>query len=104
MSKPRYIWWSYAKAMIMAYPGRLQSDGPHKATTEREIAAVRQAIEETRKSHNGDVKMQVIDLLFWQKAVTLDGASEICYISPATAARYHRDFIRLVGKNFGLMD
>ena len=53
MSKPRYRWWGYAKAMLRAYP-----DG---VTTE-ERTAIESAIEETNRLVDGADRMKVVEL------------------------------------------
>lgn len=71
MSKPRYHWWAYAKAMVR---------------------------------QNGDIRLALIDLVFWKQSHKLDGAAMKLYISEQTARRYHKEFIWLVGFCYGLED
>lgn len=105
MSKPREIWWSYAKAMIRQYPRISQAAGAPcqlSATKQKELDAVNQAIEITAQKINGKDRLAVIDYLFYQQGFTLDQAATRLYISEGTARRYHRDFVRLVGECYGL--
>lgn len=69
----------------------------------RELEAVRQAIEETRTLPNGEERLEMVRLVFWKKMHTLEGAAIKCYISYPTAKRWHKEFILLVGENFGLL-
>ena len=134
MSTPRYIWWSYAKAMIRQYPllkteyedlhrqnvtasmTGLPGGGSASRTTEkvalrqlpaikqREFDAVDMAIQATRKMPNGKDRMKVISLVYWKEGLTIEGAAQRIPCSKETAWRYHRDFVRLVGKKYGLTD
>lgn len=135
MSRPRYKWWAYAKAMIREYPLRYEelqqrrfprvvanynticrsgSDVSRQteqlAMTElpgvaaREYEAVRSAIARTNAMRDGAERMRLIDAVFWRRTHTLQGAALACHVSYITAARWHGEFIRLVGYNFGLID
>ena len=131
MSSPRYGWWQYAKYMIRIYPelkqelellqaqkvtaGSMEVRGSNTAgrTTEtaalkqlspakqRQYDAVSKAIEITKRSRNGDIKLNVIDLVLWKATHKIDGAAIKLYIGETTARRYHGDFIRLVGYCYG---
>lgn len=96
MSNPRYDWWGYVKGMIRRYP-----DG---YVNEKEAAAVKSAIENTSKMNNGDDRLKIVDLVFWKRTHTLPGAAMQIPCSERTAQEWHRQFIRLVAKNFGLID
>ena len=134
MSKPRYIWWSYAKAMIRQYPElKEEYDDLHRQNTtapmsgmpggggasrttevitlkqlapakQKEFDAVDQAILRTRKMTNGKERLKIISLVYWKERLTIEGAAMRIPCSKETAWRYHRDFVRLVGKNHGLTD
>lgn len=134
MSKPRYDWWGYAKGMIRRYPqlkaeyeelhrqamridysGMPRTGGSHRATEElalralpaskqRELDAVRQAVEETKIKGTGAERMKLIRLVFWERSCNLTGAAEEIGLSYRTATRYHGDFIRMVAANRGLFD
>ena len=106
MSRPKRIWWSYAKAMIRQYP-EIEKGGAidHLSQTKRkEFEAVKKAIELTNKRRSPENRMQVIRLVFWQSGFTLAQAAARLYISEATAFRYHRDFVMLVGQCYGLVE
>ena len=134
MSKPRYGWWSYVKDMIRRYPALCEaheeelrqrvtqsySEVPGSGKAERgteqtvaramtriavrEYEAVSQAIEQTRQSGNGEAILRMIRLVYWNRSHTLSGAAMAVYISLPTAKRWHGAFIRLVARNFGLLD
>lgn len=102
MSKPRYRWWGYIKSIIRNYP---TLEGKCcQGTTLREQAAVRRAIEQTERMENGGERLQVIDMVFFRQTHTLEGAALMVPCSDRTARRWHTDFIKMVAKEYGLMD
>ena len=102
MSRPRYKWWGYVKAMIRAYPSldRKACQG----TEARECAAVCRAKEATCALPDGEDRLRLVDMVFFRQTHTLDGAAQEIPCSPKTAQRWHRDFIRQVAKEFGLLE
>lgn len=128
MSKPRYKWWSYVKWMIRLYPDRVAElrrrqeasvtanyspvpggSEPGRTTEElgtaslgkavdREVEAVRRAIEETESLANGAERLRLIDLIFWKKTHTLVGACDACHVSERTGRQWHTEFIYMVAK------
>lgn len=134
MSKPRYYWWPYAKAMVKAYPElKREYESIHQQritqsiisvsgcnclsrTTEqtairqlpparqREYDAVTKAIEQTKLRSSADERIALIDLVLWKQSHNIEGAAIKLHISDITARRYHRDFIQLVGFCYGLED
>lgn len=74
-------------------------------TRQREYEAVQRAIKMTESApKTGSLRMKLIDLIFWKRSHSLEGAALDLYISYQTARGYHSDFIYLVAKNYGLMD
>ena len=134
MSKPRYGWWSYAKYMVREYPAlrgeylerktqRITSTisavaGSTAASRTTENTALRQlppakqaeydavtkAIERTKQSRTSRERMAIIEMVFWKKSHSLQGAALAVNVSYETAVEYHGDFLRLVGLYRGLMD
>ena len=104
MSKPRYPWWSYAKAMVKMYPQLSNGVSQLPLARQREYEAVRQAIAATERMTAGRDRLRVIDLVFWKQSHDLEGAALTIPCSYRTARRYHSDFIRLVGFCYGLED
>ena len=102
MSKPRYSWWGYIKAVIRRYPSL--KDEEVSGVTQREKEAVKAAVEATGQLENGSDRLMVVDLVFWRRTHTLEGAAMQVHVSLRTAQEYHRQFIRLVAKNIGLLD
>ena len=74
-------------------------------TRQREYNAVYNAIEQTKKiPWSGELRLQLISLVFWQRSHTLEGAALACNCSYRTARRYHSDFIMAVALFYGLLD
>lgn len=102
MSKPRYSWWGYIKAVIRRYPSLRDTGVSGVALREKE--AVRAAVEATEQLDSGADRLLVVDLVFWSRTHTLEGAAMQVHVSLRTAQEYHRQFIRLVARNIGLLD
>ena len=101
MSKARYIWWGYVKAMIRAYT----KDATEKEgeTSKKERAAVSAALEDTKMLGDGSDRLTLIDMVFFSKTHTLDGAAQQIPCSYRTARRWHKDFILIKKKKYGLL-
>lgn len=133
MSKPRYYWWGYVKAVIRHYPealakleetqkltpaysGQPSGSGGESRPTEsavihflgttegRECSAVMQAVEATRILPTGAERIEVIRLVYWRRTHNLLGAAMAVHVSERTARRWHGEFVRAVGRRLGLMD
>lgn len=134
MSKPRYKWWGYIKAVIRDYPmlmgqyydlhnvsGVASVTGmPHGSdvsratenvalrelplTEQREYEAVKRAVERTGAYNNGAQRLRVIDLVLWTRSHTVAGAAVEIGETEKLAGKWHGDFIRLVAGYYGLMD
>jgi len=102
MSSPRYDWWGYVKAIIRRYP--TLKDRDVSGISKREKDAVQEAIKTVENMSNGMDVLAIIDMVFWKRTHTLSGAALQIPCSERTAQEYHRQFIRLVAKNFGLME
>lgn len=134
MSKPRYDWWGYVKGMIRRYPqlaeqynalhsqivtasysGVPGNSGAGRSvetlvirelpgTKQREYEAVRRAIETTERMRTGAQRLRIIRLVLFEGSHTLQGAALTLPISYDQARMYHREFIYLVARYYGLMD
>ena len=132
MSKPRYLWWDYIRKVIRAYPERKKeyeelhrqsvtanlSGMPGSArasrgtediairelprTKQKEYDSVNRAIELTRKMHNGNQRLKMIEHIYWKKTkYTVEGAAEKVGYSSDRGKQIHRDFVRLVAECYG---
>lgn len=69
-----------------------------------EYDAVTKAIERTKQSKTATERLAIIDMVFWKKSHSLQGAALTVNVSYETAVDYHGDFLRLVGYYRGLCD
>lgn len=98
MSKPRYDWWGYVKKTLYRYP-----DNQRPA----ERRAIEKAIQTTRDSYaDADERLELVRLIYWSRIrYNIPGAAlALPGISEATAKRWHRDFLKAVAGNLGLVD
>ena len=134
MSKPRYRWWGYVRNVIRAYPdlkkeyeylheqsvtanlfGMPGTGGVSRGTEniavrelpktkQREYDAVTKAIEITGRLPNGKQVLRIIELVYWKRTHTVEGAAMKSGYSVDRGKQLHGDFIRLVAKHYGLME
>lgn len=98
MSKPKYLWWGYVRAMIRNYPN--VKGAQVTGTTRREKEAVEAAIFHTAELKNGAERLRVVDMVFFQQTHQLVGAAMSIPCSYATAKRWQQAFIRQVALEF----
>lgn len=101
MSKPRDNWRPYVVNAMRDY---YSYKGRQKLTEQEtlELEAIEKAIKETSEKPDGADRIKVIDIAFFQKDHTIDGAAMKIPTSCNTARRWTDNFIRLVAKNLGL--
>lgn len=134
MSRPRHYWWSYVKAIIRHYPQLCaeweelktvsatpnydavgHGSGISKPTEQvalkllprvkqQEFDAMREAIAETERDPNGQLKLELIRLVYWRRSHTVDGAGYTTGIGARTARRWHANFVYLVAEKYGLYE
>lgn len=75
-----------------------------RGTEGKEYDAVRQAIEYTSKLRNGAERNALIDMVFFKKSHSLEGAAIALFISYSTAKIWHKEFILAVADFYGLLD
>ena len=74
-------------------------------TRQREYEAVRRAVKLTQLNQvSGGIRLRIIDLVFWKRSHTLEGAAQEVHCSYRTARRYHGEFIMTVARYYGLLD
>ena len=69
---------------------------------QRWLEAVSWAVQTTREMPNGTERLRLIDLLFWRRTHTMQGAALKLHISYRTARRRRREFLRLVEEKLNL--
>ena len=133
MSKPRYWWWGSIQAALRAYPRLKQRyempdvaltaryaegvghDSAPGRTTEtaalqrlydgdyKVYLAIKAAIDETAQMETGRARLAIIDLLYFRRICTLQGASMDVGYSYGRAKEVRQEFIRLVAYYMGYL-
>ena len=108
MRRSAYKWWGYVKACITDYPHAIRDTETLSESwtcqRRREYDGVRMAIEETKKLPDGEQRINLIRLSYWDKRYTLDGAAIRSHVSIRTAQRWRRAFILLVARHMELLN
>lgn len=134
MSKPRYGWWPYVKSMIRRYPAlkeqhdnllRMQITPSYSGMTGgggdgrglenlvlraltnndmREYEAVEAALAELETLDYPKRRRQLIEMVYWNRSHTVDGAAYAVNVSSRTGRQWHREFIYCVAKHCGFLD
>ena len=95
MSKPRYIWWGYVKALIRA-AGNPRSR-KYGYLSEAEIAAFQSVWESTDQE-----RQKLATMVLIRQSHTIPGAALKLHISERNAQRWHAEFICAVAQRLGL--
>lgn len=98
MSKPRYDWWGYIKAIIRRFPATQGAEVSGVAL--REKHAVEAAVAATEHMSDAHDRLKVVELVLWKGTHTLEGAAMQVPCSERTARRWLADFIVETAKNF----
>lgn len=100
--KKHYPWWSYIKEVIRHYPSQRNADlhGVDKLNHD----AVQAAVEATERMEDGEDRMKLIKLVYWDGTHTIDGAAQKIPCGRRTAMRMQRNFFETVARNRGLLD
>ena len=71
----------------------------------REYEAVRKAVEAAGSiSGNGHLRVKLVEMVYFKRSHTLEGACQTLHISYVTGKRYNQDFLCGIAKNFGLLE
>lgn len=128
MSKPSNQWWPYVKNIVRDYPiykseldrikacsitPNYNATGGGTSTSrktetialrelpekeQKKYESVKEALQQTNRKSNGKWRCHMIELVYFRKSHTLQGAALECHISYATARLWHREFIYLVAR------
>ena len=90
--KPRRLWIGYVRAILQNYPH----------VTDREREAVELAVTETTHQSDGETVRAIIEMVFFRRSHTLDGAAQAVHYSYSAAKRMQQRFLVCVGKHMGL--
>ncbi len=90
------------------------SNGPNKTTEnaalrelepkkQKRYDAVEAALRKTRRFRDGSSRCRLIDLVYFRKSHTLQGAADSCHVSFGTAKIWNQNFLRLVASELDLL-
>lgn len=70
----------------------------------REYEAVLKAVEAAGSvPGNGHLRMKLVEMVYFKRTHTMEGACHALHISYGTAKNYNNDFLCCIAKNFGLL-
>lgn len=98
MSRPTYYWHGMVKRMIMRYPKLKEEKSIQSGIF---VKAIEKAIRETEKLNNGDCRLKAVQMVCFDKTMTVDGVAEELHYSWRTVQNWMNDYIKRVGKNAG---
>lgn len=71
----------------------------------REYEAVRKAVEAAGAvPGNGYLRVKLVEMVYFKRTHTLEGACQALHISYITGKRYNQDFLCRIARAFGLLD
>lgn len=90
-------WRTTARKTIRQYPDLLIKERELSAVQAKDLYAVRMALDTLhRRYRNADLMQTLVDICYWQKSFTVDGAAAALHISLETAHGWDRLFVSLV--------
>lgn len=99
--RAQFIGWDYVKAVLREYGEYKQN--PEKCRLKPfQIKAVEKTLAEVEKMSNGEARLKMIELVFWEQSHTLQGAALKLYYSYDYVARWHKTVIEVLGRNLGI--
>ena len=96
MSRPRHYWYVIVKKMIEEYPYR-----ERKLQAKLYEEAIEEALEETKKLPNGELRLKVINGVLFNKSLTCGGAAQSVGYEIHTIQKWISSFIHIVGRKVG---
>lgn len=121
-----YRWRARARAAIKRYPELLQAEADLRAgkvtpaysgipgggsasrmtellamrelpkDAQRDLDAVRLALDTIKRYRNADLRYRLIEISYWRRTHSIDGAAMLIHVAPRTAHEWDRGFIELV--------
>ena len=99
--KALYIGWDYVKAVLREY-GEYRKNPQKCRLKPFQIEAVENTLEEVKTLSNSEARLKMIELVFWDKSHTLQGAAMKLYFSYEAVSKWHTATIELLGRNLGI--
>ncbi len=99
--RAKYIGWDYVKAVLREY-GEYKNNPEKCRLKPFQIEAVEKTLEEVKAMSNPDERLKMIELVFWERSHTLQGAALKVYVSYETAVLWHKKIVERLGVNLGI--
>ena len=96
-------WRARARRIIESVPELSRKKGILTPEEVRILESVRSAMETTGRHTNGDERLNVVDMVYWQKSCTLRGAALQLRYSYDTVQEWHAEFISLVDAYYRIL-
>ena len=90
-------WWDYMVKVICVHPVIPE---PQTPLTIRERAAVEYAIAQTKRRTDGEQRLTLIRLMYWDQTHSVSEAADALGISWETARHWSADFIKATAYGF----
>lgn len=98
MSKPRHYWYGNIRRMIMNVPEVLSERTLQATIFQR---AYEDAIEETKKLPNGELRIKAVNDVLIKRTKTMEGVALEIHYDYRTVQNWINSFVNLVGKKAG---
>jgi len=102
MSRPCYYWFTFLQRTLERFPDKLVQDDTYQSNLA--LVAIRKTIEEIRCGRDGEDKVKLIEMVYFKKSHSVDGASLVLHVSERTAHRWNSEFIYALGMRMGFLD
>lgn len=112
MGRKGIDWWLYAKNIVRDYPNLLRErrEAPAGGATgglppkrQKRLEAIEYAIGRARQLEQGEARLQVVRMVYWDKSHTIAGAAMRVPCGEATARRWQAQFLRDIGDYLDLV-
>ena len=102
----REDWWLYVKRILADYPALARAEAAGEGLPRRQqrrLMALRYAIRQTRALPDGENRLRLVRMVYWEKTHTIAGAALRIPCAASTAGSWQAAFIRLVAEYLDLV-
>lgn len=68
------------------------------------LVAIRKSLAEIKQGRDGEDKVKLIEMVYFKKSHSVDGAALVLHVSERTAHRWNSEFIYILGKRMGFLE
>ena len=98
MSRPRHYWYGISRKMICQYP---KMDNENSQQEKMWRKAIEDALDETSKMTNGELRIKAINDVLFQQTKTVYGVCQDVFYEERTVRGWLHTFINMVGQKAG---